>query len=101
MRATGQDSMPVVENRRLVGMVTNPHPDQQAARFGHDPALTPVSESMDKKILFCFEDEDCATALFRMDENHVNLLPVMDRDMKMVGMVSREELADSSPEKKS
>jgi len=96
MRATGQDSMPVAENRRLVGMVNDPNPDQHATRFGHDPSRTLVSESMDKKILYCFEDEDCATALRRMDENNVNTLPVMDRDMKLVGIVSRDDIAEGA-----
>lgn len=93
MRASGQESMPVAENRRLVGMVNEPNPDQRATRFGHDPSRTMISESMDKKILYCFEDEDCASALRRMDENHVNILPVLDRDMKLVGIVSRDDIS--------
>ncbi len=101
MRATGQETMPVAENQRLVGMVTDPNPDQQATRFGHDPARTTISETMEKKILFCFEDEDCATALLRMDENHVKTLPVLDRDMKMVGVVSRDDISHSTTEQKS
>lgn len=92
MRASGIDNMPVADNRRLVGMVTDPCTDHKATGFGHDPARTAVSESMDKKIIYCFEDEDCAIALQRMDENHLNTLPVLDHDMKMVGVVSREEI---------
>ncbi|MDI1312809.1 CBS domain-containing protein [Prosthecobacter sp.] len=101
MRAGGHESMPVADNLKLVGMVTDPNPDQQVMRFGHDPSRTPVSESMDKKILFCFEDEDCTTALLRMDENGVKNLPVMKRDMKMVGVVSREEIVGISDASKS
>lgn len=95
MRATGQESLPVAENRKLVGTVSDANADQKAARYGHDPARTTIAESMNREIIFCFEDEDCATALERMDKHHVEALPVVDREMRIVGMLSREDLAGS------
>ncbi len=92
MRASGQDSMPVAENRKLVGSVNDPNADQKAARYGHDPARTTIAESMKREIISCFDDEDCATALERMDRFGVEILPVVDREMRIVGMVSREDL---------
>ncbi|MDB6119428.1 MAG: hypothetical protein JWO08_3209 [Verrucomicrobiaceae bacterium] len=92
MRSSGQESLPVAEERRLVGVIEHSSPDQEASRYGHDPARTTVAESMSRKITCCFQDEDCATALARMIENDLQQLPVVDRDMRIVGLVVREDL---------
>jgi predicted transcriptional regulator len=96
MRATGQKSLPVADNQKLVGMVNDTSLDQQAARYGHDPSRTTVAESMNKEVIFCFDDENCAIALKRMDECHVNVLTVMDRKMRIVGVLSREDITELS-----
>lgn len=92
MRSTGQGSLPVADKRRLVGVVEQANPDQSAARYGHDPARTTVAESMNRKVICCYEDEDCTTALARMTENDLQILPVVDQDMRIVGLVTREDL---------
>ncbi len=94
MRSSGQESLPVADKRRLVGVVQQPDPDQQASRYGHDPARVTVAESMSRKIVCCFEDEDCATALERMAENNLQQLPVVDSEMRIVGLVTRADLAE-------
>ncbi len=93
MRANNQDSLPVTEQRRLVGMMDLPHPDQRAARYGHDPKTTTVRESMNRQAVYCFEDEERGRALALMIENDLQILPVVDRDMRIVGMVSRGDLS--------
>jgi len=97
MRATGQESLPVMEHHRLVGVVEHSDPDQQASRYGHDPARTTVAQSMTRKVVCCFEDEDCATAIARMNENNLQLLPVVDKEMRIVGLLTRADLADQPP----
>lgn len=93
MRFAGQESLPVSENDRLIGVVENSSGEEDASRYGHDPARTTVAESMSRKIVCCFEDEDCRTALARMDENGLAILPVVTRDMRIVGIVDRKDLA--------
>ena len=97
MRSSGQGSLPVAEKRRLVGVVEQSNPDQEASRYGHDPARTTVAESMNRNVICCFEDEDCRTALARMNENNLEILPVVDRDMRVVGLLTREDLTSTSP----
>ena len=92
MRENKQTSLPVTESRRLVGMMDQPHPVQEATRFGHDPSTTTVRESMNQHALYCFEDEDRGHALALMIENDLQILPVVDREMRIVGMVSRSDL---------
>lgn len=92
MRAARQSNAPVAENRKLVGMVDTPHPDQQATRYGHDPETTTVGESMNRQAVFCFEEDDRAHALELLVKNDLTTLPVVDREMRIVGMVTREDL---------
>lgn len=95
MRALEAEALPVVEEgRRLVGMVDQPDPDRRAAGYGHDPKATSVSDYMNSDVLYCFEDDDCATALGKMDECRQDRLPVVDREMRIVGVVTRADLLE-------
>ena len=94
MRALEAETLPVAEERRLVGVVDQPHPDRRAAGFGHDPKATSVSEYMNSNVLYCFESDDCATALGKMDERQLDRLPVVDREMRIVGVVTRADLLE-------
>jgi CBS-domain-containing membrane protein len=48
-------------------------------------------------VAYCYEDEDCARARQLMDELDLNYLPVVDRDMRIVGIFSREEVEQKMP----
>ncbi|EDY22334.1 putative signal transduction protein with CBS domains [Chthoniobacter flavus Ellin428] len=92
MRELEAESLPVSEGRRLVGMVDQPHPDRVAAGYGHDPKAARVIEYMISNVFYCFEDEDCAVALRKMEEGQLDRLPVVDREMRIVGVVTRADL---------
>jgi CBS domain-containing protein len=47
---------------------------------------------MNRNIVFCHEDDDCAGALRKMEERHLSHLPVVDHDMRIVALVAREDL---------
>lgn len=92
MQLAGEDSLPVSENDRFVGVVENSNGEQEVSRYGHDPSRTTIAETMSREVICCFEDEDCRTALARMNESGLALLPVVDRDMRIVGLVTRNDL---------
>ena len=92
MRELEAESLPVTEGRRLVGMVNRPDPDRAAAGYGHDPKATSVSEYMVDNVLYCFEDEAWTVALRKMEEEQLDRLPVVDREMRIVGVVTRADL---------
>jgi|RhiMethySRZTD1v2_1073278.scaffolds.fasta_scaffold279937_3 CBS domain-containing protein len=93
MRETGSKKWPVVEGRTLIGMVEDTQPDVTMGSHGHDPKSWQVSEIMKRKPIFCFEDEDCANAWNLMEEHDLNYIPVVDREMRIVGIFDREEIA--------
>jgi len=96
MRDLSAKTLPVSDGRRLVGMVDQTNPDQRAAGFGHDPNTTTVGNIMNGNVAYCFEGDDCAEALRRMNERSLDRLPVVDQEMRIVGVVTREDLTECS-----
>jgi CBS domain-containing protein len=97
MRRLAASVLPVTKGRHLVGMVDQKDPDRRAAGFGHDPGAMSVSEIMNKNVAFCFEGDGCAEALRRMDERKLDRLPVVDRRMRIVGVVTRADVTAPKP----
>lgn len=97
MREHDAETWPVTEDRKLVGMIDEKNPDWKLGGHGHDPKGARVGEIMKREVVFCYEDENCAEARRKMDEHGMNFLPVVDREMKIVGIFTREEIAEKGP----
>ena len=96
MREHHAESWPVAEDCKLVGRIDEENPDWKAGGHGHDPKTAKVGEIMSRETIFCYEDEDCATAQKLMDERGLRYLPVVDRNMRIVGIFSREEIEEKA-----
>lgn len=84
--------MPVGDDDRLVGTITDRDIAIRAVAEGqgHD---TPVREIMTREVKYCFEDEDMDHVVQNMADIQVRRLPVVNRDKRLVGVVS---LADGA-----
>lgn len=98
MRELDTESLPVAEDRKLVGVVDQRNPDCKIGGKGHDPHAWQVGEIMSRDIPFCYEDEDCEAAKRMMEERGLDYLPVVDRHMRIVAIFEREELARKTEE---
>jgi CBS domain-containing protein len=88
-------SMPVGENDRLIGMITDRDIAIRAVAQGKGPD-TPVREVMsDSKVLYCYDDEELDHVARNMASEKVRRLPVVNRDKRLVGIVSLGNLAQS------
>ena len=86
-------SMPVGENDRLIGMITDRDIAIRAVAQGKGPD-TPVREVMsDSKVLYCFEHDDLNDVAKNMGEEQVRRLPVVDKDKRLVGILSLGNIA--------
>jgi CBS domain-containing protein len=94
MRKHDAEVWPVAEDRKLVGMIHEKNPDWKLGGHGHDPKDCTVGEIMKRDVTFCYEDEDCDAARRKMDEHGLQFLPVVDRQMRIVGIFSREEIEE-------
>lgn len=92
MAAIDAGSLPVAENDRLVGMITDRDIAVRAVgeRKGPD---TPIRDVMTKDVKFCYEDEDLDHVAANMGDIRVRRLPVMSRDKRLVGIVSLGDVA--------
>ena len=81
-------SMPVGENDRLVGMITDRDIAIRAVALGKGPD-TPVRDVMSsEKVLYCYEDEELDHVAKNMSEHQVRRLPVVNREKRLVGIIS-------------
>src|SRR5687767_1261648 len=85
-------SMPVGENDRLVGMITDRDIAIRAVAIGKGPD-TPVREVMSEEVKYCFDDEDLEHVAKNMGEIQMRRLPVVNRDKRLVGIVSLGDIA--------
>ena len=93
MRAMNVGSLPVCDGKRLVGMVTDRDITIRAVADGADPEAALVKDNMTEDIVYCFEDQDAHEAERIMQERQIRRLPVLDRDKKLVGILSLGDLA--------
>ena len=84
--------LPVGENDRLVGVITDRDIAIRAVAEKRGPG-TPVRDIMTKEILYCFEDDDVDECAQNMGEQQVRRLPVVNRDKRLVGMISIGDIA--------
>ena len=87
--------LPVAEGDRLIGVVTDRDLVVRVMATGKDPSQVCVGEILTDKPKYCFDDEDIGHVQRNMDELHVRRLPVVNRDKRLVGIVSRHDIRQS------
>ena len=85
-------SMPVADGDRLVGMITDRDITVRAVAEGRGPD-TPVREVMTEETLYCYDDMSTEEVARNMGDNQVRRLPVVNRDKRLVGIVSLGDLS--------
>jgi CBS domain-containing protein len=85
--------IPVCDGDRLVGMLTDRDIVTRVIAEQRDPHATRVSDAMTATVISCYEDDDVQRAARRMDEEQIRRLAVLDRDKRLVGIVSLGDLA--------
>lgn len=86
-------SVPVGENGRLVGMVTDRDIAIRGVAEGKS-ADTQVREVMSEEVKYCFEDDDLDSVAVNMGDIQLHRLVVLDHDKQLVGIVSLADLAN-------
>jgi len=84
--------LPVADGDRLGGIVTDRDIAIRGVAEGRGPDAK-IRDVMSDKVMYCFEDEDVAHVVENMAELRVRRLPVMNREKRLVGIVSLGDLA--------
>jgi CBS domain-containing protein len=84
--------LPVSENDRLVGMITDRDIAIRGIAEGKGPDAR-IREVMSTDVKYCFDDEEAGDVLRNMSDLKVRRLPVVNRDKRLVGIISLGDLA--------
>ena len=102
MKSLDVGPMPVCENDRLIGMITDRDIVLRAAADGRDLRTTKVREAMTPDVAVCSEDDDVKDAAKTMKDRQIRRLVVVDGQKRVAGIVSLGDIAvDTSDEKMS
>jgi CBS domain-containing protein len=93
MKSLDVGALPVCQDDRLVGMLTDRNIAVRSVAEGQDPWTDRVRDIMTPEVFFCFEDQDVNDVAELMQAKQVRRLPVLNRDKRLVGIVSLGDLA--------
>ncbi len=84
--------LPIGENDRLIGMITDRDIAIRAVAEGKGPD-TRIRDVMSPDVKYCYEDDDVDEVARNMAEIQVRRLPVLSREKRLVGIVALGDLA--------
>jgi len=93
MRDLDIGCLPVGENDRLIGMITDRDIACRGVAEGKAGARTTVRDVMSPGISYCFDDQQVNEAAHLMEEKQIRRLPVLNRQKRMVGILSMGDIS--------
>ena len=97
MRDEDAGIVPVVENDRLIGTLTDRDIAVRVVAEGRDPQSTPVRDAASTDLVTVQPEQDLSEALQLMARHQVRRLPVVEND-RLVGIVAQADVARESDE---
>ena len=96
MKELDVGSLPVGENDRLIGMVTDRDITCRAVANGKDLGKVTARDVMTRGIFYCRDSEELDDALRIMESRKIRRLPVIDEKKRMVGMLSLGDISHAA-----
>ncbi|HEY9536889.1 MAG TPA: CBS domain-containing protein [Kiloniellaceae bacterium] len=96
MRDADVGAVPIGENDRLIGMVTDRDIVCRGCADGRDPTAMTARDVMTSGIVYCTEDQSIEDAIHMMEEKQIRRMPVIDGKKRMTGMLSLGDLAHAT-----
>ncbi|MBY5360731.1 CBS domain-containing protein [Rhizobium leguminosarum] len=87
--------VPVGDRDRLVGMITDRDIAVRAVARGQGPDAK-IADVMTADVKYCFEDDDVNDVLENLGDQQIRRLPVVNRDKRLVGILSLGDIAVTS-----
>ena len=97
MRDEDIGAIPIGENDRLIGMVTDRDIALRGLADGRDVQTLTARDVMTSPIVYCRTDEDIGDAVRIMEDKAIRRLPVINGQKRMVGMLALGDIADCAP----
>jgi len=94
MRDDDIGSVPIGENDRLVGIVTDRDIICRGVANGADCNALTARDVMSKPIIYCRADDDLELAIRIMEKNKIRRLPVIDKDKRLAGILALGDISE-------
>jgi len=98
LRDDNVGALPVGENDRLIGVVTDRDIVVRGVAVDRTGGNAVVRDVMSEQVFYCFEDDDVERAAQVMAEHQVRRLPVLNHDKRLVGIVALADFGRSAPD---
>lgn len=85
--------LPVCEDDRLIGSLTDRDIAIRVVAGGNDPKTTKARAAMTAPLVYCFEDDAVEDAARIMEVKQIRRLVVLNREKQLVGIVSLGDFA--------
>ena len=92
MAALGVGLLPVTDNNRLVGMISDRDIAIRGVGMGRGPEAR-VGDAMTADVKYCYEDQDLDEVSANMGDIQVRRLPVLNRSKQLVGIIALGDIA--------
>jgi CBS domain-containing protein len=92
MAALGVGLLPVTDNDRLVGMISDRDIAIRGIGMGRGPEGR-VGDVMTADVKYCYDDQDLDEVSANMGEIQVRRLPVLNRKKQLVGIIALGDIA--------
>ena len=93
MRTLHVGPLPVCDDGRIIGVLTDRDITVRATAEGLDPVTTPVGDVMTPEVLSCQETDNVSDAALKMQMLQVRRLIVLDEEGRLAGIVSLGDIA--------
>jgi len=97
MRQEDIGALPVAENDRLIGMVTDRDIVCRGLANGGGPNDMRARDIMSKGIVVCREEDELERAIYVMEKKKLRRLPVLNEAKQMVGILSMGDVCSKAP----
>jgi CBS domain-containing protein len=98
MKRSDIGPLPVCEDDRLIGVVTDRDIAIRAVAQGLDPRTTSVREIMSPEVLWCYENQSVDDVAQLMRQRQVRRVIVLDQNRRLCGIASLGDLATQQPD---
>ena len=99
MREQDIGAIPIGENDRLIGMVTDRDIAMRAVANGKEISHLKARDVMTEGIVWCRDSDDVNHAISLMQSKQIRRLPVIDKNKRMVGMLSLGDVSHTATER--
>ena len=92
-------ALPIGENDRLIGMVTDRDIAMRGVAKGKDISKLTAGDIMTKSVIWCRDTENVDDAARIMEKKRIRRLPVIDEHKRMVGMLSLGDISHAASQR--